>query len=214
LIDTIIQEKIASWAPECDGDNTRIEQALYADGITVLAGVDEAGRGPLAGPVVAAAVVLPLHPPIPGIRDSKRISYMKRSELAIVIKEHAVDIGIGVVEPAEIDTINILRATNKAIRLAVDSLSTDPDLLLIDGKYLDYPDKRVAQLIKGDARCRAIAAASIIAKVTRDAIMESLHEEYPMYGFHKHKGYPTREHKSAIRMYGMSPVHRRSFNVT
>jgi len=211
LIDHDLQEKIISRIPESNGDTTGIERILFAEGITPVAGIDEAGRGPLAGPVVVAAVVLPHDCSIPGITDSKSIPHIKRTQLAAAIKEHAIDFGIGIVEPAEIDRINILQATNKAIQIAVDSLSIDPELLLIDGKYLDCDAQRVVSLIKGDMHCRTIAAASIIAKVTRDSIMEKLHLLYPMYGFDRHKGYPTTEHKEAIRKYGLTPVHRRSF---
>ena len=214
MIDTILQQKIESWIPNCNGDTTYIERSLFSDGITTVAGIDEAGRGPLAGPVVAAAVVLSRDRFVPGITDSKLIPELKRTELALAIKENAVDIGIGIVDPEEIDRLNILQATNQAIKIAAGSLSCDPELVLIDGKYLDCPGRRVVSIIKGDLHCRAIAAASIIAKVTRDAIMEKLHEEYPVYGFDRHKGYPTQRHKAAIREYGMSPVHRRSFNVT
>ncbi len=211
MIDRDLQEKIISRIPESNGDTTGIERILFAEGITPVAGIDEAGRGPLAGPVVAAAVVLPHDCSIHGITDSKLISHLKRTQLAAAIKEHAIDVGVGIVEPAEIDRINILQATNKAIQIAVDSLSIEPELLLIDGKYLDCHAQRVVSLIKGDIHCRTIAAASIIAKVTRDSIMEKLHLSYPMYGFDRHKGYPTTEHKEAIRKYGLTPVHRRSF---
>jgi len=211
LIDNELQEKISSWLPHCNGDTVHIERTLYAQGITTVAGIDEAGRGPLAGPVVAAAVILSQDCSIRGITDSKRIPHIKRSQLALAIKKNAIDIGIGVVEPEEIDRINILQATNKAIRIAVDALSVEPDLLLIDGKYLDCPDKRVVTVIKGDLYCRSISAASIIAKVTRDTIMEELHLKYPVYGFDQHKGYPTQKHKLAIERYGKSPVHRQSF---
>ncbi len=213
MIDTALQEKITTRIPDCNGDSTYIERLLQSDGITVIAGVDEAGRGPLAGPVVAAAVILPLEFSIPGITDSKLIPQIRRSRLALAIEETAVDIGIGVVGPEEIDRINILQATKKAIHIAVNSLSIKPELLLIDGKYLDCPGHRSASIIKGDVCCRTIAAASIMAKVTRDGIMNRLHEAYPAYGFNKHKGYPTKEHKAAINKYGYSPVHRRSFRM-
>ena len=190
-----------------------IERTLYSQGITTVAGIDEAGRGPLAGPVVAAAVILSRDCSIQGITDSKLIPHIKRTQLALAIEKNAIDIGIGVVEPGEIDRINILQATNKAIRIAVNSLSVEPDVLLIDGKYLDCPDKRVVTVIKGDMYCRAISAASIIAKVTRDAIMKELHLKYPVYGFDQHKGYPTKKHKLAIERYGKSPVHRQSFGI-
>ncbi len=213
MIDNALQEKISSWLPACNGDTVHIERTLYSQGITTIAGIDEAGRGPLAGPVVAAAVILSLDCSIDGITDSKSIPHIKRTQLALAIKKNAIDIGIGVVEAEEIDRINILQATNKAIRIAVDALSVKPDLLLIDGKYLDYPYKRVVTVIKGDLYCRSISAASIIAKVTRDTIMEELHLKYPVYGFDQHKGYPTQKHKLAIERYGKSPVHRQSFGM-
>jgi ribonuclease HII len=212
LIDKELQEKISWWLPDCNGDTLHIERLLCSQGIITVAGIDEAGRGPLAGPVVAAAVILPQDCSIQGITDSKRIPHIKRTHLALAIKKNAIDIGIGVVEPEEIDRINILQATNKAICIAVDSLSVEADIFLIDGKYLDYPNKRVVTVVKGDLYCRAISAASIIAKVTRDTIMEDLHHEYPMYGFNDNKGYPTVKHKLAIKQYGISPVHRRSFS--
>lgn len=213
MIDNELQEKISSWLPACNGDTVHIERTLYLQGITTVAGIDEAGRGPLAGPVVAAAVILSRDCSIQGITDSKSIPHIKRTQLALAIKENAIDIGIGVVEAEEIDRINILQATNKAIRIAVDALSVKPDLLLIDGKYLDCPNKRVVTVIKGDLYCRSISAASIIAKVTRDTIMEELHLRYPVYGFDQHKGYPTQKHKLAIERYGKSPVHRQSFGL-
>ena len=213
MIDNELQEKISSWLPACNGDAVHIERTLYSQGITTVAGIDEAGRGPLAGPVVAAAVILSRDCSIQGITDSKLIPHIKRTQLALAIEKNAIDIGIGVVEPGEIDRINILQATNKAIRIAVNSLSVEPDVLLIDGKYLDCPDKRVVTVIKGDMYCRAISAASIIAKVTRDAIMKELHLKYPVYGFDQHKGYPTKKHKLAIERYGKSPVHRQSFGI-
>lgn len=213
MIDNALQEKISLWLPACNGDTLHIERTLYSQGITIVAGIDEAGRGPLAGPVVAAAVILSRDCSIQGITDSKLIPHIKRTQLALAIEKNAIDIGIGVVEPGEIDRINILQATNKAIRIAVNSLSVEPDVLLIDGKYLDCPDKRVVTVIKGDMYCRAISAASIIAKVTRDAIMKELHLKYPVYGFDQHKGYPTKKHKLAIERYGKSPVHRQSFGL-
>lgn len=214
MIDNILREKIGTLIQNRDGDTTRIERTLYLNGISVIAGIDEAGRGPLAGPVVAAAVILPQHFVLPGITDSKLLSHTKRIQLAASIRQNALDIGVGIVESEEIDRINILQATGKAIRIAVDSLTCEPELLLIDGKYLDCPGKRVVSIVKGDVHCRTIAAASIIAKVTRDSIMEKLHDRYPLYGFNRHKGYPTKAHKAAIRMHGLSPVHRRSFRIT
>jgi len=175
------------------------------------AGVDEAGRGPLAGPVVAAAVILPKECRIDGLNDSKKLSSEKREILFDRIKTLAVSIGVGVIEPEEIDRINILRAALLAMEIAVNNLDRQPDFLLIDGNTrtsLLIPQETV---VKGDSKCYSIAAASIIAKVTRDSIMEGYHDIYPEYNFKKHKGYPTREHLEAIRKFGPSPIHRKTF---
>jgi ribonuclease HII len=212
LIDSDLQKKVAGWLAEWNGDSGRVESMLRCDGLKTIAGVDEAGRGPLAGPVVAAAVVLPADCSLAGIRDSKLLSPAQRLYFAREIGSAALGVGIGIVEPDEIDRVNILQATNRAIAAAVAALPLVADLLLIDGKYLDAPGCRVVQVVKGDLRCRSVAAASILAKVARDDIMVRLHEIYPRYGFDRHKGYPTKAHKEAIRKYGFSPVHRRTFN--
>ncbi|MER3446913.1 MAG: ribonuclease HII [Candidatus Dadabacteria bacterium] len=175
------------------------------------AGVDEAGRGPLAGPVVAAAVILPEGCEIDGLNDSKKLSAGKRESLFHQIKSLAIVTGIGIVEPEEIDRINILRATLLAMEIAVKNLSPQPDYLLIDGNTripLLIPQETV---VKGDSRCCSIAAASIIAKVIRDSIMDDYHNIYPQYNFKKHKGYPTQEHFDALRRFGSCPIHRKTF---
>lgn len=176
------------------------------------AGVDEAGRGPLAGPVVAAAVILPPGPPIRGITDSKALTAAKREELDAVIREKAVAFAIGVVEADEIDRVNILNAALKAMSLAVEGLAARPSGLLVDGVFripgLGLPQQPV---VKGDLRCRCIGAASILAKVWRDRRMCELDALHPGYGFAEHKGYPCASHRAAIRALGPSPVHRRSF---
>ncbi len=177
----------------------------------IPAGVDEAGRGPIAGPVVAAAVILRDHPLIVGINDSKKLSDKKRRELFGVIRRDALAYSVGIVEPAEIDRINILRAAVKAMEIAVEGLSIKPDFLYIDGNTGISSKIDQETIIKGDSKCPSVAAASIIAKVERDMIMESLHVEYPDYNFRRHKGYPTREHLEAVRKHGPSPVHRLSF---
>jgi ribonuclease HII len=177
------------------------------------AGVDEAGRGPLAGPVVAAAVVLAAGktPPTP-LMDSKAITKAKREILFKWIFESGADVGIGILGHEEVDRLNILRASLEAMRVAVGKLSYAPDLLLIDGTFtIDMPDIRQEAIVKGDSKIAAISAASIIAKVTRDRIMDEYHAQYPQYGFGKHKGYPTAEHKRSIIKYGPCPIHRRSF---
>lgn len=186
------------------------EDDLGRRGYRLVAGLDEAGRGPLAGPVVAACVVLRPGERIPGIDDSKKLTEKKRDELVRIICECALDFGVGVAGPREIDRINILEATKLAMRLAVEDLKAPPDFLLIDALALelDIPQK---PLIKGDARSASIAAASIIAKTTRDRIMLGLHAEYPEYGFDRHKGYGCQSHMDAIRKHGPCPVHRKSF---
>jgi len=175
------------------------------------AGVDEAGRGPLAGPVVAAAVILPKECEINGLNDSKKLSHQKREILYHQIKAVAVSIGVGIIEPDEIDRINILRAALLAMEIAVKKLNPKPDFLLIDGNIrtsLLIPQQAV---IGGDSICNSIAAASIIAKVARDLIMYDYHNIHPEYNFKKHKGYPTKEHYEALRKFGPCPIHRKTF---
>ncbi len=189
----------------------QLEQAAARDGYRCIAGVDEVGRGPLAGPVVSAAVILPMDFSVPGITDSKKISPVKRDRLYDQIYDHAVTIGIGMVDPIFIDRINILRAALLSMALAVTNLKPVPDYLLIDGPYkisCDFPQNAV---VKGDSKSISIGAASIVAKVTRDRLMAVYDREYPHYGFAGHKGYPTRAHKDAIRIHGCCPIHRKSF---
>ena len=189
------------------------EKIAYQEGYQFIAGIDEAGRGPLAGPVVAAAVIFPPDYVNAEIKDSKQLSARKREELYEIIKSEAVAIGMGVVDSDVIDRLNILRATLQAMREAVLELSTSPDFLLIDGLQcipLLTPQK---PLVKGDSRSISIAAASIIAKVSRDRIMEMYHRQFPQYNFRQNKGYGTKEHCSAIEKYGMCKIHRKSFHV-
>jgi ribonuclease HII len=178
----------------------------------VFAGVDEAGRGPLAGNVVAACVILNLKFPIPEINDSKKLTEKTREKLFAAIKENALYCGVGECSPAEIDKYNILRASLKAMQRAVENAGCSPDLILVDGNKMipdfAYPQKTI---VKGDGISASIAAASIIAKVTRDRQMQQLHEHYPEYGFLTNKGYGSKEHVEAIIRHGMTPVHRRSF---
>jgi len=192
-----------------------MENKLRSAGYRLIAGVDEVGRGPLAGPVVAAAVVFPDNLFIPGINDSKLLSPQKREILSGLINEKALAFGIGQCSPALIDEINILQASLLAMRRAVDNLGLSPNYLLIDGRYTlpDYSGSQQA-VIKGDRRCFSIAAASIIAKVERDRIMVEYHRAYPEYGFDRHKGYPTKAHREAIIKYGYCDIHRRSFKVS
>jgi ribonuclease HII len=189
------------------------EQMAYQEGYQLVAGVDEAGRGPLAGPVVAAAVILPTGYINPEINDSKKLSADKREKLFSVIHTDAVAIGMSVVEAETIDSINILKATLQAMREAVLELSSSPDFILIDGLHripLMTPQK---PLVKGDSLSVSVAAASIIAKVTRDRIMEMYHRQFPQYNFTKNKGYGTQEHREAIKNFGMCKIHRKSFHV-
>ncbi len=177
-----------------------------------IAGVDEAGRGPLAGPVVAAAVILPDTPPPFPFRDSKTISHERRVILHDWLFASGAAIGIGIVEPDEIDRINILQATLLAMRIAVERIDPRPEKILIDGnKTIPRFDITQEAIVKGDAKIPAISAASIIAKVTRDRIMDDLHAQYPQYGFAKHKGYGTKEHRDALLKHGPAAIHRKTF---
>lgn len=182
------------------------------EGYSIVCGIDEAGRGPLAGPVVAAAAVLPKDATILWLNDSKKLSEKRREELFQEIQEKAVTYGVGVVSPAVIDGINILQATYEAMRQAVSALSSEPDILLNDAVIIPGIDeKKQVKIIKGDAKSVSIAAASILAKVTRDRMMGEYDKLYPEYGFAQHKGYGTKAHMDAIREFGVCPIHRRSF---
>ncbi len=192
-------------------DMWEIENSFFSDDIQVICGVDEAGRGPLAGPVCAAAVILPANLEIPGLTDSKKLTDKKRRELFPLIKEQAIAYGIGFASEQEIDEINILQATFLAMQRAMDQLSVKPDLALIDGnrqKDFGIPAKTV---VKGDSLSASIAAASILAKVTRDNLMMEEAEKYPQYKFDIHKGYGTKAHYEALREFGPSPIHRMTF---
>lgn len=187
------------------------EGDLASRGYCLVAGIDEAGRGPLAGPVVAACVVLqPGGETIPGLNDSKKLTSAERDRLCKAICGSCVDFGVGVVEADVIDSINILNATKKAMLLAIEDMKSPPDYLLIDAVSLNI---NIPQnpLIKGDARSASIAAASIVAKVTRDRIMLGHHSTYPVYGFSGHKGYGAKSHMDAIKEHGPCPIHRKSF---
>ncbi len=176
-----------------------------------MAGIDEAGRGPVAGPVVAAAVVLPPGIRIPGLRDSKLVPEPEREPLCLEVISVALDIGIGVSDSALIDRINILEATRAAMCAAIADLMYPPDMLLIDAVRLGTVSIEQVSPFKGESVSASIAAASIVAKVARDNMMLRYHEEYPSYGFDRHKGYGTKEHMDAIRLLGPCPIHRRSF---
>ena len=192
-------------------DLWEIERELHAEGIGLICGVDEAGRGPLAGPVCAAAVILPPETELPGLNDSKKLSEKKREQLFPEIQQIALAWSVAFASVEEIEERNIFGATMLAMNRAIAGLSLTPDLALIDGnrnKEIEVPSRCV---VHGDARCASIAAASILAKVSRDHLMLELAREYPQYGFEKHKGYGTRAHYAALREYGPCPAHRPSF---
>lgn len=192
-------------------DMWSIENSCFSDDIKIICGVDEAGRGPLAGPVCAAAVILPPNVEIPGLNDSKKLTDKKRRELFPIIREMAISYGIGYASHEEIDEINILQATYLAMERALAQLDPKPDLALIDGNRAKDFGIPVKTVVKGDSLSASIAAASVLAKVSRDDLMLQLAEEYPQYGFEIHKGYGTKAHYEALRTYGHSPVHRMTF---
>lgn len=200
----------------------KIEEELYLKGVNSIAGIDEAGRGPLAGPVVVACVIMPRDSMIEGVNDSKKVSEKKREKLYEQIIEEAIAYGVGIISQEEIDRINILNATKEGLTMAIKEMEKDlkekqrgfekPEIILVDAlTKIDTDGISYKSIIKGDAKSYSIAAASIIAKVTRDRIMRQWNEVYPMYGFEKHKGYGTAAHIAAIKEYGLCPLHRRSF---
>ena len=192
-------------------DLWRYEREAFAEGFAVVCGVDEAGRGPLAGPVCAAAVILPRETVIDGLNDSKKLPDKKRRELYDIITERAVAYGIAFASEQEIDEVNILQATFLAMERAMEKLSVRPQLALIDGTRAKDFGLPVRTIVHGDSLSASIAAASILAKVTRDRLMEELDGEYPQYGFAVHKGYGTKRHYEALRAFGLCPIHRRTF---
>ena len=188
------------------------EKDAHSKGFKTVAGVDEAGRGPLAGPVVAAAVVFPFPPPLDlGIKASKALTSGARKKILLDIYRTATSVGVGIVWPVEIDRINILKASLKAMELAIERLSVKPDMILVDGNFPINTDTPQRPIISGDALSVSIAAASIVAKTARDTIMESYHRLYPHYNFISNKGYPTKEHLSALNAHGPTPIHRKTF---
>ncbi len=192
-------------------DMWQIEHACMEEGYQLICGVDEAGRGPLAGPVCAAAVILPPDLDIPGLNDSKKLTDKKRRELYPIIKDKAIAYGIAFASHDEIDSINILQATYLAMERAMDQLSVKPDLAMIDGNRAKDFGLPVKTVVHGDSLSASIAAASVLAKVTRDEFMEKMAEEYPQYGFDIHKAYGTKAHYEALRAYGPCPIHRITF---
>ncbi len=190
----------------------KIERELYNKGFKNICGIDEAGRGPLAGPVVVAGVIMPKDSMIEGINDSKKVSEKKREKLYDLIIEEAISYSVGIIGQDVIDDINILNATKEGVTQVVDNLKVKPDLIIIDAlNHINTRGIPYEPIIKGDAKCYNIAAASILAKVTRDRIMRQWDEVYPQYGFLSHKGYGTAKHISAIKKYGLSPIHRKTF---
>lgn len=188
-----------------------IEDSLYDTGVQIICGVDEAGRGPLAGPVCAAAVILPPHLEIPGLNDSKKLTDKRRRELYPLIKEKALAYGIAFADHREIDEINILQATYLAMERALAQLTVKPDIALIDGNRAKDFGLPVQTVVHGDALSANIAAASVLAKVTRDDLMLQMAESYPQYRFEVHKGYGTKAHYEALGQYGPCPIHRMTF---
>ena len=189
-----------------------IEEKLYSEGANYICGIDEAGRGPLAGPVVVASVILPRESMIEGVNDSKKITENKRERVYEEIIKQAISYGVGIIDENKIDEINILQATKLGLTNSIKELKVTPDIILVDAlKGIDTCNIPYQSIIKGDALCYSIAAASIIAKVTRDRIMKGYDKVYPEYGFATHKGYGTAKHIEAIKEYGICPIHRRSF---
>lgn len=194
----------------------KYEENLYNEGLKYICGIDEAGRGPLAGPVVIGAVVMPRESKLEFMNDSKKVTAKRRDILYDEIVSSAIAYGVGIISQEEIDEINILNATKKGLHVAlgqvIEKLNTKPDIVLVDAlREIDTYGITYESIIKGDATCYSISAASIIAKVTRDRIMEEWDKIYPMYGFSKHKGYGTKAHIEAIKQYGPCPLHRKSF---
>ena len=189
-----------------------IEQSVYKEGFEFICGIDEAGRGPLAGPVVVASAIMPKDSMIEGVNDSKKISEKKREKLFELITNEAISYGIGIIDQNEIDDINILNATKKGLTESLKELKQKPDIILVDAlTKIDTLNIPYRSVIKGDAKIYSIACASIIAKVTRDRIMKEWATAYPQYGFDSHKGYGTAKHIAAIKEYGLCPIHRKSF---
>lgn len=214
-----VQQLLAKWHScqllqkkiyEKHKEMTRYECQYRSQGFQLIAGIDEVGRGPLAGPVVAAAVILPENFYLPGLDDSKKVPEQKRAEYYEIINAEAEAVSVGIIESDEIDRINIFEATKKAMLSAIEGLNPKPDFLLVDAVKLLTPYPMEA-IIKGDGKSVTIAAASIIAKVTRDRMMAEIGKEFPQYGFGKNMGYGTKEHLEAITLHGITPYHRKSF---
>ena len=195
-------------AKEEDIDLLKYEKELYDKGITLIGGVDEVGRGPLVGPVVAACVILPVNYSLPGLDDSKKLSEKKREKFYDIIMNDAISVGVGVVDAKKIDEINILEASRLAMKLAIEDMAIKPEFILSDAMKLDNQSIPYEAIIHGDALSLSIAAGSVIAKVTRDRMMYELDKKYPEYGFAKHKGYPTKEHIENLKKFGILDNYR------
>ena len=193
-------------------DNLSYEKELYAKGITLIAGVDEVGRGPLVGPVVTAAVILPVNYHLEGLTDSKKLTEKKRNEFYKIIMQDAISVAIGIKDNKVIDEVNIYEATKLAMYEAINKLDVKPEHVLIDAMKLDKLEVQSTSIIKGDLKSESIAAASVIAKVTRDSMMYELDLEYPEYGFKNHKGYPTKSHIENVKQYGLLDNYRFTFS--
>lgn len=189
-----------------------MESTLHKKGFSFIAGIDEVGRGPLAGPVVSAAVILKKDAKIPGLNDSKQLTKAQREALFPIIMKNALDYSIAIVSPKTIDKINIANAIRLANKMCIDHLEKNPDMVLIDGRDKQTLDLPYKTIIKGDAKVKCIAAASVLAKVFRDKLMEYYAKKFPSYGFEKHAGYGTREHRTLIGRYGPCEIHRMSYN--
>ena len=187
------------------------EREIWRQGVDLITGVDEAGRGPLAGPVVAAAVVFPKGGYIQGVTDSKKLTKKKREDLFVRIKQEALSVGVGIIDHEIIDAINIRNATVEAMMCALKNLHVRPQYILVDGNFFLHREIPYRNIVRGDEQSFTIGAASIVAKVTRDRLMIDYHPQFPEYNFAKHKGYGTREHVEAIRKFGLCSIHRRSF---
>lgn len=210
LIKKFLREQEKLEAEQARLEGMKVFEKKY-ESFSYIAGIDEAGRGPLAGPVVAGAVILPRNCSILYLNDSKQVSAKKRDVLYEEIRDKALSYGIGIVSPERIDEINILQATYEAMRLAIDEMALSPDLLLVDAVTIPNVSTRQIGIVKGDAKSVSIAAASILAKVTRDRMMVEYSGKYPEYGFDRHKGYGSQAHVDAIRKYGPCPIHRKTF---
>lgn len=193
-------------------DNLSYEKELYAKGITLIAGVDEVGRGPLVGPVVTAAVILPVNYHLEGLTDSKKLTEKKRNEFYKIIMQDAISVAVGIKDNKVIDEVNIYEATKLAMYEAINKLDVKPEHVLIDAMKLDKLEVPSTSIIKGDLKSESIAAASVIAKVTRDSMMYELDLEYPEYGFKNHKGYPTKSHIENVKQYGLLDNYRFTFS--